>query len=415
MAAPFLQKKVMEFEDEQKAQQGKIRDLPWARVNTTISIPRFPAEPDADELERRKQKRDTLAAQAAQRYEEWKSENQQDIVQSSKDIMKMSLLHPNDIQFRDRNKAAEHAGEWASADKVLHERDRIQRAQAAAEAAYLQHPPYPKSGGGVKNVDFSYMKSGYDYRLREPSKEVAGTWPIMRVRPLTESARINEAAAQSRPCDTLGGGRWTLDYRYGNPPAFSPTTTGDNFRQSHPRKWLHTKTPPATAPPPAIRGRLSASEREWGQHSRPGKAKWRGGFVTDFPPRSAVPAQPFVGDMPWLHHTEEYVDHFHDQVAINVNHLPATQRSAFRPIRKKSKELTGGDGRQQFWPQSPVNVYVPNPLLSCTWNQTKPSSPLPVRAYLKSGRSDGTAEGHGLASGSGVREEPSGVGTSFSG
>ena len=44
--------------------------------------------------------------------------------------------------------------------QVLHEQERINRSVATAEATYLQHPPYPKSGGGVKNVEFSYMKSG---------------------------------------------------------------------------------------------------------------------------------------------------------------------------------------------------------------------------------------------------------------
>ena len=57
---------------------------------------------------------------------------------------------------------------------------------------------------------------------------------------------------------------------------------------------------------------------------------------------------------------------------------------AFRPKREKRKELTGGDGRHQFWPQSPIDVYVPNPSLTCTWNQIAPPSPLPPRTYLKS-------------------------------
>ena len=282
MAAPHLTARVMEFEAEKKAQQGKPKQLPWTPISTTISIPREPPNLSAEETERRRQKRNALAANANERYEEWREDGPHEMNHPI-------LMHPNDHRFRDRRKESEHAGEWASADKLLHYRDRIQREVSTAEALYLRHPPYPKSGGGVKNVDFSYMRSGYDYRLREPSKEVAGTWSIMRVRPSTESARINEAAAASRPRDTLGGGRWTNDHKYGNPPAFSPTTTGDNFRQATPHKWLqNARSPPPTAP---------------------GARKWRGSFATDFPPRSAVPAQPFVGDMPWLHHTEEYVDH----------------------------------------------------------------------------------------------------------
>ena len=41
------------------------------------------------------------------------------------------------------------------------------------------------------------------------------------------------------------------------------------------------------------------------------------------------------------------MDHFHDTVAIHAKHLPATQRTRFRPIRDKSKELTGGDGSEE--------------------------------------------------------------------
>mmetsp|Transcript_51222 Transcript_51222/g.132977 ORF Transcript_51222/g.132977 Transcript_51222/m.132977 type:complete len:311 (+) Transcript_51222:3-935(+) len=304
----------------------------------------------------------------------------------------MSMLHPNDHPFRDRDKNREWAGEWASADKVLHERDRIQRAVSTAEATYMRHPPYPKAGGGVKNVEFSYMKSGYDYRLREPSKEVSGTWSIMRVRPLTESARINEEAAQARPCDTLGGGRWTIDRKYGNPVSFSPTTTGDSLRQASPTKWLQH---PSISPP----------------QTAPTSRKWRGGFVTDFPPRSARPAPPFVGAVPWLHHTEEYVDHMHTSVAVQGVHLRDQQRASFRPVREKAKELTGGDGRAQFWPQTPSNVYLPNPQLSCTWNQITPSSPLPPRAYIKTGRTDVSRDGLVSASAGMLREDPSAIGT----
>jgi hypothetical protein len=197
----------------------------------------------------------------------------------------------------------------------------------------------------------------------------------MRVRPLTESARINESAAFSRPLDTLGGGRWVYDPKYGNFPACSPTTIGDSLRQSTSKKWLGRSTPkpPATAPPSLLH-----------------QPKWRGSFQTDFPPRSAVPADPLATNyggysgssigvqtwkhgaisMPWLHHTEEYVDHIHDTVAINAAHLPDTQRSNFRPVRQKAKELTGGDGRAQFWPQVPPGIVLPSPLSSCTWNRT---------------------------------------------
>ena len=448
-----MAQQLKEFEIVTKAKMAVPRDIPWAKVNmpgTLIPVVPPPIAKSAEEEEQIRKKREELATHAQKRYAEWGMQQSQESLRSDVEVMKMAFLHPNDHCFRPghtNNMKDPHAGEWATADKVLHERDRIQRAVDAAEASFLRHPPYPKSGGGVKNVDFSYMKSGYDYRLREPSKEISGTWPIMRVRPLTESARINESAAFSRPLDTLGGGRWVYDPKYGNYPACSPTTIGDSLRQSTSKKWLGRSTPkpPATAPPSLLH-----------------QPKWRGSFQTDFPPRSAVPADPLATNyggysgssigvqtwkhgaisMPWLHHTEEYVDHIHDTVAINAAHLPDTQRSNFRPVRQKAKELTGGDGRAQFWPQVPPGIVLPSPLSSCTWNRTRaspgstrplprrhtlthhsshrslvpqnvcseitPPSPLPPRAYLKSGRgSPGLASG---SNGAQIEQLESGVG-----
>ena len=181
--------------------------------------------------------------------------------------------------------------------QVLHERDRIDRAVTMATAAFLDNPPYPKQGGGVKNVEFSYMSSGYDYRQRQPSKEVSGTWSIMRTRPHTESARINEAVASQRTNDNLGGGRWSIDQRYGHPPTFTPHTTGDDFRQASPARWLaFTSSPPSTS------------------CGTPGQErKWRGGFATNFPPRSAA-AEPLDGQTPWMHHLAPFEDRFHETV-----------------------------------------------------------------------------------------------------
>ena len=175
----------------------------------------------------------------------------------------------------------------------------------------------------------------YDYRQRLPSKEVSGTWSIMRVRPHTESARINEAAAQHKPRDTLGGGRWTIDRKYGNPPTFTPLPSGDAFRQSAPRKWVAgLQTPPATAS-----GNMS---------------KWRGGFATDFPRKVVPGTETMASDKPWLMPSDEFKDQFHDTVAVHTASLPAQSRTRFRPTREKSKELTGGDGGTQYWPQTPV-------------------------------------------------------------
>jgi len=205
---------------------------------------------------------------------------------------------------------------------------------------------------------------------------VAGTWSIMRVRPHTESARINEAAAQHKPRDTLGGGRWTIDHKYGNPPTFTPLPSGDAFRQSAPRKWVSgLQTPPATA---------SAN-----------MSKWRGGFATDFPRKVVPGTETMASDKPWLMPSDEFKDQFHDTVAVHTASLPAQSRTRFRPTREKSKELTGGDGGTQYWPQTPVDVYLPNPSATCTWNQRSPSSPLPERNYPKSLREWTASSGGG--------------------
>ena len=141
MAAPFITSRVAEM----KSERVEDYQLPWQPINTTISIPRLPPQPDAAELEERRQRRDDLAANAQARYEEWHASGPPPRPQPN-------LSHPNDHRFRDRTKAKELAGEWASADQVLHERDRVNRAVRTAESTYLRHPPYPKQGGGVKGL-----------------------------------------------------------------------------------------------------------------------------------------------------------------------------------------------------------------------------------------------------------------------
>ena len=68
---------------------------------------------------------------------------------------------------------------------------------AHTDAESLLRPQIKAIEENIKNVEFSYMSAGYDYRQREPSKEISGTIPIMRTRALTESARINEVVADA--------------------------------------------------------------------------------------------------------------------------------------------------------------------------------------------------------------------------
>ena len=151
--------------------------------------------------------------------------------------MQESSIHTH--KFRERHRAKELAGpesEWASASQVLSVHERIEK--VVNGDIFLRHPPYPKQGGGVKNISFSYMRAGYDYRAREPSKEIAGACPILKVKPSTEARRINEAVKAEQGIDLHRGDRWTQDAKYGNPPSFTPLTLGETFRRSKPSQWL---------------------------------------------------------------------------------------------------------------------------------------------------------------------------------
>jgi len=382
MAAAHLTQKVV-ADHAGVDENAKSRRLPWRPINQTISIAREPPKPATLDEKQQRSKRDVLASSGNQRYDEWRAK--QPPPEPATPSSKVASVHFP--VFRERHKHKEIAGEWASADQVLRETDRVDRAVAASNAAFLQNPPYPKQGGGTKNVEFSYMSAGYDYRSREQSKEISGTWPIMRTRAITESARINETVATQRPRDTQGGGRWTIDQRYGNPPTFTPGPSGDAFRQSVPRKWIGPQSPPHTAP----NRRIAEAN------------KWRGGFKTDFPPRSST-AEPLDGATPWLHHTMAFEDRFHDMVAVHIPESIRHGNPAYRPNRVRGQELTGNDMTRQFWPQHTFegarlgDVYtasgkkrladrddfLPNPSQSCTWNTTAPPSPLPSRHYPKS-------------------------------
>jgi len=250
MSAPFVSAKVKEVKLDD-AEEALMR--PWQPTDASVYIGWEPPGVEAKKQQHHRMKRDQLAASAQMRYDEWKTKQG---MLSTHTLSTASVPSPHFPKFRDRNKRLELAGEWASADQVLSAHDRVEQAVASASAAFLQSPPYPPQGGGGKNVEFSYMSAVYDYRRRQPSLEVSGNWSIMRTRPRTESARINETVASQRLCDSIGGSRWTVDHRYGNPPTFTPQTTGDAFRQPSPHKWLGSESrslsPPQTAPTSSI-------------------------------------------------------------------------------------------------------------------------------------------------------------------
>ena len=280
--------------------------------------PFFTALPEwsEEELLAHKVNRDLLASLAQTRYEEWLGEHPP----SKKDTRPQTSTHPNSHRFRDRHREKELAPKhWQNPNRVMHERERIEAVQSSS--LYMSHPPYPKQGGGIKNHSFSFNQTCYDYRQRLPSKEVSGTISILRTRPRTESERINKVSQEHALHDTLGGGRWTFDNKYGNPPHCSPVCVGSPFRSNSPQRWLHAA---------------------------------RGGFERSFPVGTADTQTLF------LHHNEPYADHVNHVVAPNV-------RCGSRP-REPEKEMGHASGEPGFSPAAPRNIYLPNRSKLCNWN-----------------------------------------------
>ncbi len=172
----------------------------------------------------------------------------------------------------------------------------------------------------------------------------------------------SQVGAQRLAADVLGGGRWTIDTRYGNPSSFSPRTQGDTFRRSSPEKWVERGEVPLSPP------------------ASPESRKWRGGFATTFPPGAgdALAHATSPPSVPWLHHKQPFEDRYHDMVAVNTARDPS-DRAGFRPVRQKEKEIS----TLPFQPQVPTDAYLPNPRDA---SPTSPAagSPTRNRCFLKS-------------------------------
>jgi len=294
--------------------------------------------------------------------EERRSRNRQPLRHGADD-MRSIWRH----SFRDRDPVKElEPHHWSSASRLPSQSERIATAVSEASSTYMHHPPYPKQGGGPRNFAFSHMSASYDYRQRQPSKEVAGTCPIMRTRPQTESARINEEVERTRLVDVHAGGNWTLDPKYGNPVTHSAQSIGNTFRSQTPSKWLASRDSPNAT-----------------------QERWRGTFVSHNPPPSASFHFEPMGTHKagWLHHEEPFVDHFHDTVAVN------TKAEIDRFVRQRSREHEVVPKRftkdlpttiaTVSLTQSTPNRYVENPSLSCTWNIMQPPPEPPEKSYHK--------------------------------
>ena len=309
----------------QPAWQPALYKLPPFFTDVSI-LPEWSEE----ELLAQKVNRDLLASQAQARYEGWLAENPP----SKPDIRPQTSTHPNSHRFRDRDREKELAPKhWQNPNRVMHERERIEA--VLNSSLYMSHPPYPKQGGGVKNLGFSFMKSSYDYRQRLPSKEVSGTVSMLRTRPRTESERVNKVLQDDALRDTLGGGRWTADNRYGNPPHCLPVNVGSPFRSNSPQRWLRAA---------------------------------RGGFERSFPSGTADTQTLF------LHHNEPYADHVHPVVAPNVR---CGSRS-----REPEKEMGHSLG-ESFSSLVPLNTYLPNRSKLCNWNVNPPVQPTTARSLRR--------------------------------
>ena len=267
---------------------------PWTPVQRNgIMWHRNAVMTPAEVVEAARPYRDTLAQAAKMRYGDWKARQPPSTAAERRQRNRQPLRHGSDHQtsfwrhsFRDRDPGREMSSTgWASASQLSTQHERIQTALSNASTTYMQHPPYPKQGGGPRNFAFSHMSAAYDYRARQPSKEVAGTCPIMRVRPRTESARINEEVSRTRLVDVHAGGNWTRDPKYGNPITHSAQSVGNTFRSQSPELWM-------TA---------SSSSKD---------QKWRGNFATYFPPpTSTADFEPMGDSQPgWLHHEEPFVE-----------------------------------------------------------------------------------------------------------
>ena len=132
--------------------------------------------------------------------------------------------------------------------------------------------------------------------------------------------------------DTMSGGRWTFDPKYGNPPHCTPATCGSPFRSVSPQKWMRAA---------------------------------RGGFEMNFPPGTADSQRVFI------HHDELFEDKVHPIVAPNL-------RCGSRQ-RVPEKEMSS----QQFTSAVPRNVYLPNPSKLCNWNVVHESPPAIAKTYRR--------------------------------
>lgn len=101
-------------------------------------------------------RRDALAVAAKTRYHEWASANAASPSSPRTAGAAEADVHPSLYVPRSRRRELELAGEWAGANKVKTERERIEDALREATDRFLTRSCYPPIGSPVRNFDFSY-------------------------------------------------------------------------------------------------------------------------------------------------------------------------------------------------------------------------------------------------------------------
>lgn len=338
---------------------------------------------DATQAEAVRARRDELAAAARARYNEWAMDNAEYIstltasTSGAERETHVSLHAP-----RSREKEKELAGEWVGANQVQSQRERVQSEVDDAASRFQTNPPYPSVGPSSRNASFSYT-SGYDYRQRQRSCEVAGTASSLSARPRTESGRVNEALLDGSLRDALGGGRWTADQKYGNPVVKLADAVGRSM--------------------PTPMGNV---------HRQPSKERWlvceAGGFAATFPP--SPPRSPMRDRRGAGHHLESFVDkpHASTEAALKMfahGEIPGYNvlsgrgsPSHLSPSARRAAEAGFSatvPGQSPKWARPPPTglgeIYIPAPTspLSASLRSLRstgqlPPSPVPAKSHFRS-------------------------------
>lgn len=321
-----------------------------------------------DDVEAYRGKRSQLATAAIARYGEWgatvASAPPPDVVPEPDMGAQVALYLPRQ---RQRHKELTAYG-WSNPNRLPSEQQRVEEAESTARSIFLRHPAFPKEGPSARNHSFSFMGGAYDYRAREPSKEVAGSVPILRVKPRTEAARVNAEAQDQGRRDLLSGSRWELDQKYGNPPANCPPSAISPFRQTSPEKWIAPKSGGFVSSFPSTRG--ASTDRYWtGAAFDDAQRQWGG---SDY--RQTTSSR-------WLHHTGDFSDTPHQKVEANLMSEKLKSSCSAHNDAERERE-------RSFSPYVKQNVYVPSSSPLCTWNLREQGinapSPPPPRTYHKS-------------------------------